>query len=56
MEVGEGEEFVTDALVKASTRTSTHQQPPLPAVETDLWTSTEFLCENEGRVEVEAGE
>jgi hypothetical protein len=34
----------------------TYQQPPLPAVETDLWMSREFLCWNEGRAEVDEGE
>jgi len=37
---------------------NTHQQPPLPAVETDdLWRSREFLWwYGEGRVEEEEGE
>lgn len=36
-------------------RTCAYQQPPLPAVETDLWMSSEFLCWY-GRVEDDGGE
>jgi hypothetical protein len=38
-------------------KSCTYQQPPLPAVEMDLWISRELLCwKEEGRVEVDEGE
>ena len=50
--------YETGAFVRHVWSTNTHQQPPLPAAETDdLWRSREFLCwYGEGRLEEDEGE
>jgi hypothetical protein len=54
----ENENVQTRVCARHVGRTNTHQQPPLPAAETDdLWRSREFRCwYGEGRVEEDEGE